>query len=95
MSRCFVCTKTLSNCYEVESKHCLSPLLSDKYTVFFKKKNFRTCMPCGKDLFKWNLSKNKIQLLKKKATCIICKQLTTASICRSCSVAMYNTSTCN
>jgi len=90
MNNCFICAQKFSGCYVVDAKHSLLQISENKFILFFPKKNFFTCVPCGKELFKWNLSKNKLSLLKNRAygksiklilaqktikKCIICKQV--------------------
>jgi hypothetical protein len=87
---CFICAKNLSNIDTIIDSKCVSYYLEEnKYILYFSKQNIHTCIPCGKQLFMWNLSKNKFNLIKNRtiegtqiklskipcsAHCVMCKQ---------------------
>ena len=68
---CFVCTKDLSHITSVLDakyvKYSWRPHFEEtKYILYFSKRNLSSCVPCGKQFFMWNLSKNKLNLLKNR-----------------------------
>lgn len=87
---CFICAKNLSNIDTIIDSKCVSYYLEEnKYILYFSKQDIHTCIPCGKQLFMWNLSKNKFNLIKNRtiegtqiklskipcsAHCVMCKQ---------------------
>jgi hypothetical protein len=69
--RCFICTKDLSNITSVLDakyiKYSWRPHFEEtKYIIYFSKHNLSSCVTCGKEFFMWNLSKNKLNLLKNR-----------------------------
>ena len=67
--QCFICTKNLSNINSILDaqyvKYSWRPHFEEnKYILYFSKQNLYTCIPCGKQFFMWNLSKNKFNLIK-------------------------------
>jgi hypothetical protein len=69
--QCFICTKNLSNINSIldaqHVKYSWRPHFEEnKYILYFSKQNLYTCIPCGKQFFMWNLSKNKLNLLKNR-----------------------------
>ena len=69
--QCFICTKNLSNINSIldaqHVKYSWRPHFEEnKYILFFSKQNLYTCIPCGKQFFMWNLSKNKLNLLENR-----------------------------
>jgi len=85
---CFTCSKPLSNIDTIIDSNCEHPE-DNNYILFFSKQNIHTCIPCGKQLLMWDLSKNKLNLLKNRSIggvhfklskipcsthCVICKQ---------------------
>jgi len=87
---CFICAKNLSNIDTIIDSKCVSYYLEEnKYILYFSEQDIHTCIPCGKQLFMWNLSKNKFNLIKNRsiegtpfklskipcfAHCVMCKQ---------------------
>jgi len=89
---CFICAKNLSNIDTIiDSKYLKRHVQEEnKYILYFSKQDIHTCIPCGKQLFMWNLSKHKFNLLKNRTIegtqiklskipcsthCVMCKQL--------------------
>ncbi len=88
---CFICAKNLSNIDTIIDSKYLKRYVQEenKYILYFSKQDIHTCIPCGKELFMWNLSKNKFYLLKNRQIegtqfklsnitcsvhCVMCKQ---------------------
>ena len=65
--QCFICTKNLSKINSILDaqyvKYSWRPHFEEnKYILYFSKQNLYTCIPCGKQFFMWNLSKNKVKV---------------------------------
>jgi len=88
---CFICAKNLSNIDTIIDSKYLKRYVQEenKYILYFSKQDIHTCIPCGKELFMWNLSKNKLNLIKNRQIegtqiklskipcsvhCVMCKQ---------------------
>ena len=94
--RCFICQKNLSKILcTLDAKHVLRnwhSYFDDKeYILYFSKTNISTCVPCGKQYFKWFLSRNKPSLINKrqlkgtnlKLANIPCNQMAPCVFCRN------------
>jgi hypothetical protein len=94
--RCFICQKNLSKITSIlDAKHALRnwhPYFENKeYILYFSKNNISTCVPCGKQYFKWLLSRNKPTLINNrqlkgtnlKLTKLPCDQYANCVFCRT------------
>ena len=94
--RCFICNKNLSKTLTIlDAKYTLrnwnSYYDNKEYILYFSKNNMPTCVPCGKQYFKWFLSRNKPTLINNrqikgtslKLTRIPCNQFANCVFCRT------------
>jgi len=93
--RCFICKKDLSGINSILDakyiKYSWRPHFDEnKYIVFFSQDKSCSCVPCGKQLFMWNLSKNKINMVHNRTikgdpfrlTKLPCAQLEHCVMCK-------------
>ena len=94
--RCFICNKNISKILTtLDAKFALRNWNSyhdnKDYILYFSKNNISTCVPCGKQYFKWFLSRNKPTLINNrqikgtslKLTRIPCNQFANCVFCRT------------
>ena len=94
--RCFICNKNLSKTLTIlDAKYTLrnwnSYYDNKEYILYFSKNNMSTCVPCGKQYFKWFLSRNKPTLINNrqirgkniKLAKIPCNQFANCVFCRT------------
>ena len=93
--RCFICQKDLSKITTtLDAKHVMrwwsSYFDQNEYILYFSNTNISTCVPCGKQYFKWVLSRNKTNLINTrqlrgtnlKLSKLPCNQMARCTMCK-------------
>jgi len=93
--KCFICQKDLSKITTtLDAKHVMrwwsSYFDQNEYILYFSNTNISTCVPCGKQYFKWVLSRNKTNLINTrqlrgtnlKLSKLPCNQMARCTMCK-------------